>query len=72
MEPEPLNQSTDVVEDESQVIFKSPALETSDKFLDCSEKKSEHVLKLKSKFNTKAAKISQAQKPQFPIIKNEG
>ena len=41
-------------------------------FHDCPEKKSGHVLKLKTKLNRKTAKISHVQKPQFPKIKKKG
>ena len=71
METEPVNQGTDVLEDESQVIS-NPSPETSDMFPDCPEKKSGHLLNLKQKFNRKTAKISHAQKPQFPKIKKQG
>ena len=55
METEPVNQGTDVLEDESQVIsISSP--ETSDMFPDCLEKKSGHLLNLEQKFNRKTAK----------------
>ena len=49
METEPVNQGTDVLEDESQVIS-NPSPETSAMFPDCSEKKSGHLLNLKPKF----------------------
>ena len=71
METEPVKQGTDVLEDESQVIS-NPSPETSDMFLDCPEKKSGHLLNLKPKFNRKTAKISHAQKPQFPKIRKKG
>ena len=71
METEPVNQGTDVLEDESQVIS-NPSPETSDMFPDWPEKKSGHLLNLKQKFNRKTAKISHAQKPQFPKIKKQG
>ena len=41
METEPVNQGSDVIEDESQVIS-NPRPETSDMFPDCPEKKSGH------------------------------
>ena len=65
METEPVNQDTAVFEDDSQVIS-NPSPETSAMLPDCPEKKSGHMLKLKPKFNRKTAKISHAQKPQFP------
>ena len=68
METEPVNQGTDVLQDESQVIS-NPSPETSAMFSDYPEKKSGHLLNLKPKFNRKTAKISHAQKPQFPKIK---
>ena len=71
METEPANQGTDVLEDESQVIL-NPSPETSAMFSDCCEKKIGHLLNLKPKFNRKTAKISHAQKPQFPKIKKKG
>ena len=71
METEPANQGTDVLEDESQVIL-NPSPETSAMFSDCPEKKSGHLLNLKPKFNRKTAKISHAQKLQFPKIKKKG
>ena len=71
IETEPVNQGSDVLEDESQVIS-NPSPETSDMFLDCLEKKSGHLLNLKHKFNRKTAKISHAMKPQFPKIKKNG
>ena len=71
METEPVNQGSDVLEDESQVIL-NPSPETSDMFPDCLEKKSGHLLNLKLKFNSKTAKISHSQKPQFPKIKKKG
>ena len=71
METEPVNQGTDVFEDDSQVIL-NPSPETSDIFPDYPEKKSGHLLNLKPKFNRKTAKISHAQKPQFPKIKKKG
>ena len=71
METEPANQGTDVLEDDFQVIS-NPSPETSDTFPDCVEKKSGHVLNLKSKFNREPAKISCAQKPQFPKIRKKG
>ena len=71
METEPVNQGTDVLEDESQVIL-NPNPETSAMFSDCPEKKSGHLLNLKQKFNRKTAKMSHAQKPQFPKIKKNG
>ena len=67
METEPVNQGTDVHEDESWVNSNLSS-ETSDRFPSSAEKQSGYVLKLKPKFNRKAAKISQAQKPQFPKI----
>ena len=70
-ETEPVNQGTDVLEGESQ-INSNLSSETSAMFPDCPEKKSRHVLKLKPKFNRKAGKISQAQKPQFPKIQKKG
>ena len=71
METEPVSQGTDVLEDESQVIL-DPRPETSAMLPDCPEKKSGHLLNLKPKFNRKTAKISHAQKPQFPKIKKKG
>ena len=71
METEPVNQGTDVLEDDSQVIS-NPSPETSDMFPDCPEKKSGHLLNLKPKFNRETAKISHAQKLQFPKIKKKG
>ena len=71
IETEPVNQGSDVLEDDSQVIS-NPSPETSDMFPDCLEKKSGHLLNLKHKFNRKTAKISHAQKPQFPKIKKKG
>ena len=71
METEPVNQGTDVFEDDSQVIS-NPSPETSEMFPDCPEKKSGHLLNLKPIFNRKTAKISHAQKPQFPKIKKKG
>ena len=68
METEPVNQGTDVLQDESQVNSNLRS-DTSDRFPDCPEKKSGYVLKLKLKFNRKAVKISQSQKPQFANIK---
>ena len=71
METEPVNQGTDVLEDESKVNSNLSS-ETSDKFPDYPKKKCGYVLKLKPKFNRKAAKISQAKKPQSPKIKKKG
>ena len=71
METAPVNQGTDVLEDESQVIS-NPSPETSDMFPDYSEKESGHLLNLKPKFNRKTAKISHVQKPQFPKVKKKG
>ena len=71
MENKPVNQGTDVLEDESQVIS-NPSPETSTMFPDCPEKKSGHLLNLKPKCNRKTAKISHAQKPQSPKIKKKG
>ena len=70
MKTESVSQGTDVLQDESQVIS-NPSPETSDMFPDCPEKKSGHLLNLKPKFNRKTAKISHAQKPQFPNIKKK-
>ena len=70
METEPVNQGTDVLEDESQVIS-NPSAETSAMFPDCPEKKSGHLLNLKPKFNRKTATISHAQKPQSFKIKKK-
>ena len=50
METEPVNQGTDVLEDDSQVIS-NPNPKTSDMFPACPEKKSGHLLNLKPKFN---------------------
>ena len=71
METEPVNQGTDVLEDESQVIS-NPSPETSAMFPDYPKKQSGHVLNPKPKFNRKTAKISHGQKPQFPQIKKKG
>ena len=71
METEPVNQGSDVLEDESQVIL-NPSPETSAMFSDCPEKKRGHLLNLKPKFNSKTAKILHSQKPQFPKIKKKG
>ena len=71
IENEPVNQGTDVLEDDSQVIS-NPSPKTTAMFPDCPEKKSGHVLKLKPKFNRKTAKLSHAQKPEFPKIKKKG
>ena len=68
---EPVNQGTDVLEDESQ-INSNLSSETSDKFLDGPGKKWGYVLKLKPKFNRKAAKILLVKKLQFPNIKKNG
>ena len=48
METEPVNQGTDVLEDESQVIS-NPSPETLDMFPDCPKNQREHVLKPKTK-----------------------
>ena len=71
METEPVNQGSEVLEDESQGSL-NPSPETSAMFSDCPEKKSRHLLNLKPKFNKKTAKILHAQKPQFPKIKKKG
>ena len=70
METAPVNQGTDVLKDESQVVS-NPSPETPDMFPDCPEKKSGYLLNLKPKFNRKTAKISHAQKPQFPKMKKK-
>ena len=70
IETEPVNQGSDVLEDESQVIS-NPSPETSDMFPHCLEKKSGLLLNLKQKFNRKTAKILHAKKPQFPKIKTK-
>ena len=62
METEPVNQGTDVLEDQSQVIS-NPSPETSVMFPTCPEKKSGHLLSLKPKFKRETAKISYDQKP---------
>ena len=62
MGTKPVNQGTDVPEDDSQVIS-NPSPETSGMFPDCPKKKRGHLLNLKPKFNRKTAKISHAQKP---------
>ena len=69
METEPVNQGTDVLEDESLVIS-NPSPETSAMFPDCPEK-GEWTF-AKPKFNSKTAKISHAQKPQSPKMKKKG
>ena len=71
METEPVNQGTDVLEVDSQVIS-NPSPETSAMFLDCPEKKSGHVLKLKPKFNRKTAKLSHAQEARISQNQKEG
>ena len=71
METEPVNPGTAVLEDESQVIS-NPSPDTSAMLPDCLEKKSGHLLNLKPKFNSKTAKISHSQKPQFPKFKKKG
>ena len=59
METEPVNEGTDVLEDDSQVIS-NPSPETSAMFPDYPEKKSGHLLNLKPKFNRKTAKMHKA------------
>ena len=71
METEHVNQGTDVLEDESQVIS-NPSPQTSAMFPDHPEKKSVHLPNLKPKFNRNNAKTLHAQKPQSLIIKKEG
>ena len=71
METEPVNQRTDVLEDESQVIL-NPSPKTSDMFPDCPKRKSGYVLKLKLKFNRMAAKILYAKKATISQEQKEG